>query len=85
MTLSFWRSLPPAAAKVITNYAEAEVYQEIMKNTGVNLEFLHPTAGQEKAQFNLLVASGDLPDIVMQQNFYTGGPAASVADGYVST
>lgn len=81
MTLSFWRSLPPAAAKVITNYAEAEVYQEIMKNTGVNLEFLHPTAGQEKAQFNLLVASGDLPDIVMQQNFYTGGPAASVADG----
>ncbi|MCI8623705.1 MAG: extracellular solute-binding protein [Provencibacterium sp.] len=81
VTLTYWRPLPPPAAKHYTNYAETEIYQEIMKRTGVNLEFTHPTAGEEKAQFNLMVASGDFPDIVQQMDYYTGGPSASVADG----
>ena len=73
--------MPIEAAKHITNYAECEVYQEMMKRTGVNLEFIHPAQGEEKTQFNLLVASGDLPDILGQMDYYAGGSDASVKDG----
>jgi putative aldouronate transport system substrate-binding protein len=57
------------------------MYQEAMKMTGVKIEYLHPPAGQVTEQFNLMLASGDLPDII----FWTwltipGGPEKAIAD-----
>lgn len=44
--------------------------------TGVTVEFQHPASGQEKEQFNLIVADGSLPDIMEWQwvKQYPGGP-----------
>ena len=40
--------------------------------------------GQEKEQFNLLLSSGDLPDII-SYNWYEfpGGPQKAINDGYI--
>lgn len=60
---------------------------EFEKNTGVDVEFIFPT-GNVKEQFNLLIASGDLPDII---NYYwavpadfPGGPEKAISDGYIA-
>ena len=39
-------------------------YQETEKKTGIHIEFQHPAVGQEKNQFNLLMSSGDYPDVI---------------------
>ena len=53
-----------------------------MKNTGINIEFTHPVAGQEKEQFNVMMLSGQLPDIVGGAQTYQGGVFQGVKDGY---
>lgn len=79
--LSFWLPIQPAAAKYINNYKDQEVFQEISKQTGVEVEFIHPAVGQEKEQLGVLVASGNLPDIIQIRNLYNGGSPAGVDDG----
>ena len=54
---------------------DAPFFKELMKRTGVEIEFIHPPAGEEASQLNLMVASGDLPDLI-EYSFlaYKGGP-----------
>lgn len=64
--------------------AEVGSYQTIMQKTGVNVEFVHPAAGQTTEKFNMIMASGDLPDMI----FYNwtnvpGGPAKYIEDGTI--
>lgn len=80
-TLSFWLPIQPPAAKYISSYEEQEIFQEISKATGINIEFIHPAVSQEKEQLGLLMASGDLPDIIQIRGFYSGGSSAGVDDG----
>lgn len=78
--LTYWLPIQPPAAKYITSYNEQEVFQEISKKTGIEVEFIHPAVGQEKEQLALLVASGDLPDIIQIRGLYDGGSTAGVDD-----
>jgi putative aldouronate transport system substrate-binding protein len=73
--------LAASASQFISSYAENTAYQEIQKETGVEIEFIHPTIGQETAQLNLLIASGDLPDIIQQASLYAGGLSKGYLDG----
>ena len=43
----------------------------------------HPASGQSQEQFNLIVASSELPDIMYYSwgTAYPGGPDAAIADG----
>ncbi|MDF2937548.1 MAG: hypothetical protein K0Q90_2921, partial [Paenibacillaceae bacterium] len=79
--LTYWAGLPADAARSIKNYGEALVYQEMEKRTGVKISFQHPATGSEKEQFNLMIASGKLPDVI-ESNFvnYPGGPEKAIAD-----
>lgn len=79
-TLSIWMSFPPNAAKYFQSLAENETMIQIQKETGINIQFVHPPQGQESENFNLLVASGKLPDIIKGQK-YKGGAVAAVNDG----
>jgi putative aldouronate transport system substrate-binding protein len=58
--------------------------KELEKKTGVNVKFTHPPAGQDKEQFNLIVASNELPDIIETNWFngglYPGGPGKAMND-----
>lgn len=78
--LTYWLPIQPPAAKYITSYNDQEVFQEISKKTGIEVEFIHPAVGQEKEQLALLVASGDLPDIIQIRGLYDGGATAGVDD-----
>jgi putative aldouronate transport system substrate-binding protein len=56
-------------------------YQELEKRTGVKVSFQHPATGSEKEQFNLMIASGKLPDVI-ESDFttYPGGPEKAIQD-----
>ena len=64
--------------------AEVGSYQTIMEKTGVNLEFNHPAAGQQADQFNLMIASKHLPDMIYYNwASVSGGPAKYIEDGTI--
>ncbi|MDR6549184.1 putative aldouronate transport system substrate-binding protein [Paenibacillus qinlingensis] len=79
--LSYWVGLPTDSARVMKNYSENMFYKELEKKTSVKVDFQHPAIGSEKEQFNLLIASGNLPDVI-EYNFttYPGGPEKAIAD-----
>ncbi|WP_199615927.1 extracellular solute-binding protein [Paenibacillus alkalitolerans] len=64
--------------------AEVPFFQEWQKRTGVPVEFISPPAGQEKESLNVLLASGDLPDMIEYDWFsFPGGPEKAINDGYI--
>ena len=62
ITLTYWMSINAGAANFITSYDENPAFIQLQENTGIDIEFIHPTVGMEGEQFNLMMASGDLPD-----------------------
>ena len=73
----------------IESLAETEGYKEFMKRTGVTLEFSHTTVNGYKEAYNIMLASGDYPDVVDicpelgMANAYPGGLDAAIEDGYL--
>ena len=63
-TFTYWTSLPASLATHVQSYNEVAMYQYLEEKTGVHIEFIHPAAGQENEQFNLLLASRDFPDMI---------------------
>lgn len=82
--LTYWCSLGGSAATVLSSFNEMEMYQEAQKKTGVEIKFRHPPTGQEAEQFNLMVASRDMPDLVEYSwQSYPGGPDKAIGDGII--
>lgn len=81
VTLTYWMPTNANATKYVENYSDTEVWQEVMKRTGVKVEFIHPATGQEKEQFNIMMASGDLPDIINGADWYSGGELNGFNEG----
>ena len=48
----------------VRDFGDTPLGMKIKENTGVKVEFVHPEPGQGTEQFNLMLASGELPDIV---------------------
>jgi putative aldouronate transport system substrate-binding protein len=82
--LTYWVPLPAANASIMKSFSDVAAYQELEKKTGVKVEFQHPPQGQEKDQFNLMITSGKLPDVI-EYNWrnYSGGPEKAITDGKV--
>jgi putative aldouronate transport system substrate-binding protein len=60
------------------------IFKDLEKKTGVRFDFKHPPVGQEKEQFNLMMASNDLTDLI----FWTwwdvpGGPGNFIRGGQI--
>lgn len=84
VTLKYWVELPAKAITIAKNMNDLPVIQELQKKTGVKVEYIHPANGQAKEGFNLLIASGDLPDIIEYSwNSFPGGPAAAIENGTI--
>lgn len=62
--LTYWVKIPGNIATSVANYGETAFAQEYMKRTGVKVVYKHPAQGQENEALNLLLASGNLPDII---------------------
>lgn len=81
--LTLWTPLHTTVSYSYRNLGETPLMQEMEKRLGIKLEFEHPTQGQEKEQFNLLLASGDLPDIfyfILGYKF-KGGEKRAIEEG----
>lgn len=82
ITFRYWTPVHVASVKIIKDFSENEAYKEKMKRTGINIEFIHPSMGQEKEQYQLMIASNDLPDLIQHNGIsYTGGPDKAIQDG----
>lgn len=82
VTLKVWL---PAVSIVLTtwgDYNSVPFFQEMEKRTGVHLEFETPVEGEETTAFNLMISSGELPDIICWPNYYSDGYDAAIDDGY---
>jgi putative aldouronate transport system substrate-binding protein len=83
-SLKVWMPLNTNVSAGAKSFADTPLAKELEKKTGVKIEYTHPPMGadNEKTAFNLLVASGDLPDIIEWNwiNDYQGGPEKAIAD-----
>jgi putative aldouronate transport system substrate-binding protein len=82
VTLTYWVS--NASSTYIKDYSETVAAQELEKKTGVTIKYIHPNQGQEVQEFNLMVASGDYPDIIQEREgtlYYPGGADKAIDDG----
>ncbi|MGG1554834.1 MULTISPECIES: extracellular solute-binding protein [Paenibacillus] len=84
-TLTYWAEITGNLVGVKSAQADVPFYQNWQKATGVNLKFLTPPTNQGKQALNVMLASGDLPDMI-EFNFqgdFPGGPEKAIKDGYI--
>ena len=83
--LTYWCELTTTVSANFANLGDTPFGQGWQENTGAKIEFLHPPAGQLKEQFSLILADGNLPDL-MEYNWtvdYPGGPEKAIKDGVI--
>ncbi len=72
--------------QVVGSMAENRVVQAANEVANVEIEFIHPPQGQETEQFNLILASDELPDIITHgwgiPQLFPGGADKAINDGY---
>ena len=84
--IKYWCELPASMASKFKNLGETDWAKETESLTGVKVEYIHPSAGQESAQFNLMLASKDLPDVIetnLYGMYYTNGINGALEDGMI--
>lgn len=81
--LSYFVSASTNAAIVTTDYNDNEFYQEMERRTGVHLNFEMVSSADYQTNFNLMIASGTLPDLICYgASYYSEGVDAAIDDGY---
>ena len=68
-------------ATVAKDYNENAFFQELEKRTNVHIEFQTVPQGSTDT-FNLMIASGELPDLITSPSSYMDGLDAGIDDGY---
>ena len=86
-TLKAWSYRGGSAIGQYSNPLEYPSLKNYMEKLGVNIEWTFATAGQEKQQFNLLLASDDLPDLMGW--YWTtdtpGGVENAIRENYIAS
>lgn len=83
--VQYWCDLTTTVSANYSNLGDTPFGQGWQENTGIEIEFLHPPTGQQKEQFSLILADGNLPDL-MEYNWttdYPGGPEKAIKDGVI--
>ncbi|MFC5452717.1 type 2 periplasmic-binding domain-containing protein [Paenibacillus aestuarii] len=85
--MTYWVANHAAASAQMKTFAEMGMYKELEKITGVKVEFQHPPLDvqQAKEQFNLMLASSQLPDVIETSwtTGYPGGPEKAIQDNKI--
>ncbi|CAH8711068.1 extracellular solute-binding protein [Paenibacillus thiaminolyticus] len=83
--LTYWVQMVSQVSATLKSYNEIEAYKELEKVTGVKVDFQHPPEGQQaKEQFNLMLTSDKLPDVIEYSwTSYPGGPEKAIKDGKI--
>ncbi|CAM3900613.1 extracellular solute-binding protein [Lederbergia lenta] len=79
LTLSYWVS--NNRPDTLKDYNEMGAYKKLQEVTDVKVEFQHPASGEADQQFNLMMASGELPDVIERiWPSVPGGPEKYIKD-----
>lgn len=85
VTLSMFIAMDSNLSTTGMSYADTDFFKEMEARTGVHIDFQIPATGEETTAFNLMIASGELPDLIARQQAgvtYPDGLDAAVDDGY---
>lgn len=66
--LTYWGEINGNLIGVKNSHSEIPFFQKWQEKTGVPLEFTAPPTGQVRESLNVMLASGDLPDMI-EYNF----------------
>ena len=83
--IEYWVELTSTVSSNFSNLGDTPFGIGLQENTGIPVKFLHPASGQAAEQFSLIIADGNLPDI-MEYNWvsnYPGGPEKAIKDGVI--
>ncbi|MDL2228847.1 extracellular solute-binding protein [Treponema sp. OttesenSCG-928-L16] len=82
--ITYWMPLNPNFAQVVQEFGQTEYAKQLEKNTNTKINWQHIAAGNDSQiteGFNILVASGNYPDIIEYRWIrYPGGPSAAITD-----
>ena len=82
--LTWWTKLNANVSSPYPNPGDTPWAQYVQEQTGIEIEFIHPTVGSENEEFAIMVASGEYPDIIEHTwTTYSGGPGAAINDGVI--
>ena len=82
--LTWWTKLNANVSSTYPNLGDTPWAKYVQEQTGIEIEFQHPTAGSEDEEFSILVAGGDYPDIIEYTwTKYPGGAGAAINDGVI--
>ncbi len=80
-SLTYWMSPNPAVTAVYENFGDTAFAKELESKTGIKVEYIHPVAGQEDQSLSLMIASGDMTDIIESSwSTFQGGPEHTIAE-----
>lgn len=83
-SVSWWMDPQNMASNQIKSFSEHKAWQKYAENVGIAIDWQEPPSGQSAEQFNLIVSSTNLPDIMYYSwASYPGGPDAAIADGKI--
>lgn len=80
VTLTYWAPIDATSAQYYESYADHPFFKWMEEQTGIHVEFIHPSYEQMEQQFNLMVASGNYYDMLFLPS-YPDGPQAAITDG----
>ncbi len=82
MEISYWCQLSARTAATRAGHADVPAWAEAEKYTGIKIKWIQVPENQAQEPFNLMIASGDLPDIISWDwlNAFPGGPEKAIAD-----
>ena len=82
VTLTYWTG--NIAIETDKTMGDTPFYQDLEARTGVKIVFQHPPLGQETEQFNLMISSNSLADLI-ETNWlgFPGGPEKALADDVI--
>lgn len=85
--LTFYMGMESGSEQAMATYDEHPAIITLEERTGVDITFMHPPAGDDGTYFNMVVASGEYPDVWITtgfQDYYPGGIAQAIADGILA-
>lgn len=83
-TVSWWTYIDSNITATAQNLGDTPFGKKYSENVGVDIEYQHPSTTGGSEQFNLMLSSGELPDII--DHYWTdfpGGPEKAIKDGYI--
>jgi putative aldouronate transport system substrate-binding protein len=84
INITYWRPNDTKVTATMKSFSEIKAYKEAEKITGIKVDFIHPTIGQQVEQFNLLMASQSLPDVIYYNWSETpGGASKALGDNKI--